>query len=94
MSFFSCMHVRGSLSLVSSFSLLSALVCVAIIVVGISVRIVRNVFRLISFCLFVMVVCSEVVLSPKILLAKFNFALVSSIFFDDSSSIEFSCILN
>ena len=57
MSFFYCMHVRGSLSLVSSFSLLSDLVCVAIVVVG-------------------------------------DFALVSSIFFNDSSTLEFSCILN
>ena len=56
MSFFYCMHVRESLSLVSSFSLISDLVCVDIVVVAASVCFFRVVFRLISFCLFVMVV--------------------------------------
>ena len=73
------MHVRGSRSLVSSFSLLSDMLYVAIFV-GISVWVVRNVFRLMSFCLFVMIVRSEVVLSPKIISGNFDFALVFSIF--------------
>ena len=81
------MHVRGSRSLVSSFSLLSDMLYVAIVVVGASIWIVRVVFRLISFCLFVMVVRSEVVWSPKNFSGNFDFALVSSNFFDDSSSL-------
>ena len=83
--FSSCMHMLGSS--VTSFSLLSDLVCVANVVVGVSNRVPRVVFRLISFCLFVLIVLSEVVFSPKIKLRKYNFVRISSFFFADSSSL-------
>ena len=74
-------------SSVSSFSLLSDLVCVAIIVVGVSFWAVRVVFRLMSSCLLNMIVFPEVVSSPKKNLGKFDFVLLSSFFFDDNSSL-------
>ena len=88
--FFSCMQMSGSarLTQISSVSFfLSDAVCVAIVVVHVSVWAARVVFKMISFCLVVMIVFPVVVVFSNIIFGKFDFVRVSSFFFADSSSL-------